>query len=192
MFGVLFLVTASCVAHPHVFIENSLDLIFDADGFAGIRAQWRFDEFFTSMIMADHDKNRNHELEDDEIQAVKKGAFDNLAAFQYFTFIRINGDPFKPAYIREFIAYLKDNRLVYKFLIPCHVTKGDRFKVIRISQYDPSYYSKVTLDKECPISIQGDVETEINWRIAMNKEEAYYYNQIHPMEVILQFKQKNN
>lgn len=178
-------------AHPHVFIENSLTMIFDSKGLAGIRVKWVFDEFFSNMLAADYDRNNNHKLESSEITTIRKKAFDNLVEFDYFTFIRINGKPFKVKYIREFSAALIGGRLMYEFLIPCHVSGSGRFKEVKISQYDPTYYSRVAFDGKRPVVFQDVADFEIHYRITINKEDAYYYDQIHPVEVILRFRRKD-
>ncbi len=105
-------------SHPHAFIDNKLTMIFDNEGFAGIRAEWVFDEFFSSMIVGDYDRNQNNILEDSEITAIKKGAFDNLSNFDHFTVIRIGGKPFKVKYVRDFSVALKEGKLIYVFLYP--------------------------------------------------------------------------
>jgi len=43
------------------------------------------------MITGDYDRNQNNILENSEIDAIEKEAFDNLANFDYFTVIRIGG-----------------------------------------------------------------------------------------------------
>jgi len=62
-------------SHPHAFIDNKLTMIFDNEGFAGIRVEWVFDEFFSSMITGDYDRNQNNILENSEIDAIEKEAF---------------------------------------------------------------------------------------------------------------------
>jgi len=93
-------------------------MVFDDEGFAGIRVEWVFDEFFSSMIAGDYDRNQNNILEIPEITAIKKEAFNNLANFDYFTAIRIGEKPFKLKYIRDFSAALKKGTLIYDFLYP--------------------------------------------------------------------------
>lgn len=180
-----------CLAHPHVFIENSITILFDEKGLAGIRVKWIFDEFFSNMILTDYDRNKNHQLERTEITTIQSEAFNNLVEFDYFTFIKINGHSFQVKYIRDFSAALIGDRLIYEFLIPCHVSGDSAAKEIRISQYDPTYYSRIALDKAQPVLWEGEERFEAHYHIEVNKKEAYYYNQIHPVEVILLFKLKN-
>jgi len=175
-------------SHPHVFIQNSLSIVFDQQGLAGVRVKWVFDEFFTSMIADEFDKNHNNKFEKPEIIDIKKGAFANLVKFNYFSFIKINGEPFTVEYVRDFSASLAGGNLIYKFVIPCHVKAIATFKEFVIAQYDPTYYTRVAFAKERPVSLEGASAFEVRYRISKNTKEAYYYGQIHPVEVILKFK----
>jgi len=187
----LFVLPDASSSHPHVFIQNSLRIVFDQQGLAGVQVSWVFDEFFSSMIADEFDRNHNNTLEESEIHAMKKEAFANLAKFDYFSFIKIDGKPFKVAYIRDFTASLEGGKLIYEFMIPCHVTAGTTFKEFIIAQYDPTYYSRVAFAKDQPVTLEGASDFEVNWRIHKNLKEAYYYGQVHPVEVIVSFKWKN-
>jgi ABC-type uncharacterized transport system substrate-binding protein len=175
-------------SHPHVFIQNSLKIVFDQQGLAGVRVKWVFDEFFTSMIADEFDKNRNNKLEKHEIANIEKGAFANLVKFNYFSFIKINGKAFAVEYVKDFSASLAGGNLMYDFVIPCHVKAIDTFKEFVIAQYDPTYYTRVAFAKDLPVSLEGASAFEVDYRISKNMKEAYYYGQIHPVEVILKFK----
>ena len=178
-------------SHPHVFIQNSLKIIFDQQGLAGVQVKWVFDEFFTSMIADEFDKNHNNKLEKPEITDIEKGAFANLVKFNYFSFIKINGKAFTVEYVRDFSASLAGVNLIYNFVIPCHVKAITTFKEVVISQYDPTYYTRMAFAKDRPVSMEGASAFEVSYRISKNMKEAYYYGQVHPVEVILKFKRRH-
>jgi ABC-type uncharacterized transport system substrate-binding protein len=178
-------------SHPHVFIHNTLEILFDQQGLAGVQVTWVFDEFFTSMIADEFDRNHNNKLEKPEIIAIRKGAFANLGKFNYFSFIKINGKAFTVEYVKDFSASLEGGNLVYSFLIPCHVKGTTAFKEFVVSQYDPTYYTRVAFAKDRPVSLEGASAFEVDYRISKNMKEAYYYGQVHPVEVILRFKRRN-
>jgi len=179
-------------SHPHVFIQNSLRVVFDQQGLAGVRVKWVFDEFFTSMIADEFDKNHNRKLEKPEIVNIEKGAFANLVKFNYFSFIKINGKAFTVEYVKEFSASLAGGNLTYNFVIPCHVKAINTVKEFVIAQYDPTYYTRVAFAKDRPVSLEGASAFEVRYRISKNMKEAYYYGQLHPVEVILKFKQRHD
>jgi ABC-type uncharacterized transport system substrate-binding protein len=180
-----------CYSHPHVFIQNSLRIVFDQQGLAGVRVKWVFDEFFSSMIADEFDKDHNNELEKSEIIAIENGAFANLIKFNYFSFIRINGKAFTVEYVRDFSASLAGGNLIYSFVIPCHVKAITAFKEFVIAQYDPTYYTRVAFAKDRPVSLEEASAFEVSYRISKNMKEAYYYGQVHPVEVILKFKRRH-
>ncbi len=179
-------------SHPHVFVVNKIIIVFDDRGFSGIRVNWSFDEFFSSMIAGDYDKNRNKKLEKPEIAMIKKEAFSYLANFDYFSFIKIDGKPFKVKWVTDFSAALSDGKLTYEFFIPCHVKASSTFKKITIAQYDPTYYSAVFFGKNKPVKIEAGPSFETSFKIAENLKESYYYGMVHPVEVILKFRLKND
>ncbi len=179
------------LSHPHVFFENSLTIIFDQKGLAGVRVQWIFDEFFSSMIAGDYDLNHNSRFEPSEIAVIKKKAFSNLANFGYFTSIKIAGRPFKVKYVRDFSAALTGGKMIYRFFVPCHVRAASTFKEFIISQYDPTYYTAVFFAKDRPVSLEGEARFDTSYRIAKNVKEAYYFGQVCPVEVILRFRLKH-
>jgi ABC-type uncharacterized transport system substrate-binding protein len=187
----LFILEGVSYSHPHVFIQNTLRIVFDHQGLAGVQVKWVFDEFFSSMIAGEFDQNHNNELERSEIIDLKKGAFANLVKFDYFSFIKINGKAFKVKYVSDFSAALEGGKLIYRFVIPCHVKATTTSKEFIISQYDPTYYTRVAFAKDRPVSLEGASAFEVGYRISKNLKEAYYYGQVHPIEVILKFKRRH-
>jgi len=171
--------------HPHVFIENALTFIFDKHGMAGVHVTWVFDEFFSNMIACDCDSNNNGTLETSEVKNIKEKAFRNLENFDYFTLIRIDKRPFKVKYIQEFSAELRKGKLIYRFLIPCHIRAVSGFKELIISQYDPTYYTSVAFAKNDPVGIKGASLFDTAYHMQKNPEKTFYYGQFHPLETIL-------
>jgi ABC-type uncharacterized transport system substrate-binding protein len=143
------------------------------------------------MIVTDYDCNQNNQLEPSEITIIQSEAFDSLVEYDYFTFIKICGRSFKVTSVQDFSASLIVNQLIYQFFILCPVSGDSVFKEIIISQYDPTYYSNVALEKKQPIVFENEEGFETRYHIIVNKKEAYYYDQIHPVEIILQFKRKD-
>ena len=176
--------------HPHVFIYNSIKAVFNEKGLAGFKMKWVFDDMFSNMIIHDFDKNKNGHFEPSEIGDIKNGAFSNLKNFDYFTHIKINGKVFKVKFVKDFSAKIKDNILIYRFFVPCHVRAVSSFKEVKISIYDISFYCSVFLTRN-PIGFESASPYELHHRIRRNKKDAYYYGQVYPEEITLEFKLKN-
>ena len=194
----LFLVTALfflCLSHngfshPHVFVDAELAIVFDEKGLAGFRQRWLFDEMFSSTMLSNFDKNKDHILDAQEIEEIKKGGFNNLLNYGYFTHILVDGKIFNVTYVKEFSAEVHDNRLVYRFFVPCHVIAGDQFKKVTVSVFDETYYTDIGLLHDSLSCESGDT-FEVVYDIKCIKEFSYYYGQIVPDGVSIQFKRNN-
>lgn len=156
----------------------------------GIRVKWDFDEMFSSMIAGDYDSNHSGKLEPSEIALIRKEAFSNLAKYDYFTFITLNEKPFKVATVTNFTATLLEGKLSYEFFVPCEWKATTDLQEIRLAQYDPTYYSSVEFGKADPVVIKTEADIDAHFQIAKNMNESYYFDQMHPVEVILLFRLK--
>lgn len=174
-------------AHPHAYVANRFTVLFDDQGMAAIRVNWVFDKFFSSMLLEEFNSNGNDTLEDDEITAIKKGAFDNLAQFNFFLHIKIDGKPFTVKWVRDFTARLRDGALIYEFSVPCHVPAGSRIKEIRVAPYDPSFYTCILFAETQAVRIEKGPQFFVDYKIEKNPKEAYYFGMVEPYEMVLQF-----
>ncbi len=175
-------------AHPHVFVANRFRIVFDDDGLAGIHVKWIFDKYFSQMLADEFDTDRDGALKPSEVAVIKKDAFSNLANFDYFTFIKISGKPFKVQFVRDFNSTLKDGVLTYEFLIPCHVKASKTVKELRVSLYDPSYYTLVLFAETDPVTIVNYNGFYVDHKISKNTQESYYDGQVNPYEMVLKFR----
>ena len=193
-FGVasVFLCMSAAVspAHPHVFVVQRLKVQFDDRGLAGIHVRWKFDDMFAGMIAADHDRNRNGRFEPEEVAVVKEKGFSNLSEFDYFTFIKIDGKPFRVQYIKDFNAILQDHKLVYEFFIPCHVSATDHVKKISVATYDPSYYTAIFFSRKEPVSLVEAEPFAVKTAVREDPDTKIYFDMIHPWTLFLEFQLK--
>lgn len=178
---------SSAGSHPHVFIHAAVDAVFDDQGLAGFRIRWVFDEMFSGMIRMDYDRNDNHQFEPDEVAAVQEGAFSNLKSFDYFVHIHINGEPFRVRFVKDFSAALHGEKMTYTFFVPCHVRATSSPKKVRISVYDPEFYSSIFLVRD-PLGLENAEPFEVSYWVEENPGEAYYFGQIVPKEIRMRFK----
>jgi len=185
-----FFFPALCLAHPHVFVDCTLTLVFDTNGLSGIKEQWVFDEMFSSTILQDFDKDKNSLLDSQEIADIKKGAFLNLKNFNYFNHIIINGGNFSVKFVTDFFAEVRENHLIYTFFIPCHIKANPHFKTIRLAVYDETYYTDIAVTPELP-SIEGGKDLFfVQCSTVPAHDLTFYYGQIVPEAIFLKFKNK--
>jgi ABC-type uncharacterized transport system substrate-binding protein len=178
-------------AHPHIFIEQQLNVVFDDQGLAGIKVRWKFDDMFASMIAEDHDVNRNGKFEAGEIKAVEAKAFAFIAEYHYFTFIRIGNVPFEVKFVKDFNAILKNRQLVYEFLIPCHVTATNQVKTVAVASYDPSYYSAIYFTRQAPVALTAAGDFDVKTCIKEDPDTKIYFDMVHPWALFMEFRRKS-
>ena len=177
-------------AHPHVFVVQRLDILFDDGGLAGIKVRWEFDDMFANMIAEDHDVDRDGQLEAKEVRSVKEKAFSFTSEYNYFHFIKIDNTPFEVKLIRDFNAILENRKLVYEFLIPCHVTATSHFKKVSVASYDPSYYTSIHFAQEKPVSLTAADDFEVLTAIREDPDTRIYFDMIHPWTLFMAFRKK--
>ena len=188
--GILNVTGQNLHAHPHVFIVQRLNVVFDNKGLSGIKVRWGFDTMFSSMIAGDHDHNRNGRLESKEVQTIKEQAFNYISNYNYFTFIKIDGKPFEVKYIKDFMAVLENNKLIYEFFVPCHVSAIGQFKEIIVATYDPSYYTAIFFAKNRPASLSFSEPYDVKSAIRQDKSTLIYYDMINPWALFIDFRLK--
>jgi ABC-type uncharacterized transport system substrate-binding protein len=157
---------------------------------AGFKIRWEFDEMFSSMIIGDYDKNRNMLLEPEEVARIKKEAFSNLSNHNYFTFVRIDGEPFIVQYIKNFTAEIDHGKLVYQFLVPCHVAARSTYRHIVVATYDPTYYTSLFFANEEPALFTSVDPFDLKSTIKRDPSISIYYDMINPWALFLDFRRQ--
>lgn len=183
----IFFPAASVQAHPHIFLQNKLEVVFDENGLAGFKAFWEADDFSTTGLTDGYDENENGRLDPFEIKLFEKDSVTNLKQFNYFTHIRINDKAFEVKFVQNFKAQLNNHRITYTFFIPCHVKATREKKEITLSQYDNSYYSFISFSENQPVTLVNGKKFKTDFTIEENKKESYYFDMIHPIALILRF-----
>jgi ABC-type uncharacterized transport system substrate-binding protein len=87
---------ASCAAtpasaHPHVFAETKTEVIGNGGKLVALRHVWRFDEFFSSTVQLEFDKDGDNKLSDGELAEIAATIKKSTAEFNYFQNVYDNG-----------------------------------------------------------------------------------------------------
>ena len=142
-------VGSSAFAHPHAFVTCTLSFVMDEKGLAGFHQRWTLDELTTVSVLDVVDKNRDATLSAEEKVALRDLTVGSLREFHYFTAVRINGRDFPVRRITGFTAELRENRLVYDFLVPCPVAAVPGHpQQVKVAVYDDAFYTYVAYASE--------------------------------------------
>lgn len=186
--AVLLALPSSAPAHPHVFVEPEMVLVFDGRGLAGVRHVWIFDEMFTVYILQDYDLDGNYKLSPDEITVLKEGAFDNISEWGWFTYLTVGGKPYKPAEVTEFTARMDGGALVYEFFVPCSVDASTGR--MTVSVFDPDYFVDFLPPLRQSVSLEGAEGFNVSLSIAEDPGAIFSEWMITPTKVAVEFNTK--
>jgi ABC-type uncharacterized transport system substrate-binding protein len=132
-------------AHPHVFVDYDLTFVLDEQGLTGIEITWLFDEMFSQALLEEGDLDHDRHFDRREIALVKKGAFDNLAKYGYFTRLCIDGQTRSVDQVMNFRAGMQDERAWYRFFVPCPITASSAWRTVAVTLFDPTIYTDLSL-----------------------------------------------
>jgi len=143
-------------AHPHVFINNKMTVVFKQGELEGMTFRWTFDPMFTTMILADVAPNAEGEFTEKQTNQIKTTAFDNLANYHYFLAFVIGKTSLKKIRIEQFSArVVKHNNLVYSFFVPLGLPVTPEEQTVRVTVYDDSYYVAFDLTHADDVTVEG-------------------------------------
>ncbi|MDO3378566.1 DUF1007 family protein [Geoalkalibacter halelectricus] len=140
-------------AHPHVWVDYAVTVVFHDQGLAGFHLQWTFDEMFSEQIR-DLAGLQGRQPTPEQTRLIQTELFDNLRNYRYFTRIWIDGQEFRVQFVRDFQVRFTDNRAVYEFFVPCTVAAITTPKQIRFLAMDPEIFVDFTWDARRPVGIE--------------------------------------
>lgn len=124
-------------AHPHIFIDAKVDVVFnDAGRIASLRHHWTFDTAFSVWMVQGLDTNGDGIVSSEEMQDLADENMVGLADYGFYTFAG-DGVDFTPAGDQQ-MRY-EDNRVTLDYSINATVpvAPGSRFE---LGVYDAEYY----------------------------------------------------
>lgn len=145
----------SAAAHPHIFIDARAVFHMEDGRVVAITQYWTFDAIFGGVVIHAFDRNRDGKLDAGEAEQVRRGAFDALKDFNYFTFVRIGREEMKLDRVTEFAASVVDGRLAYRFKVPLARPVDLHADDPAFLFVDKTYYVAVELRKQNPVTFAG-------------------------------------
>jgi ABC-type uncharacterized transport system substrate-binding protein len=178
-FFVLFCGGSPLWAHPHVWVEVKAEVAVEAGYVEGVWTEWTFDDAFSQLILMDNDTDANGKLSAPESAAVKKGYFDNLKSFQYFSHFDLGARTLETPVPTKFTASTTaEGRVVYRFFLPLAV-RLDPKNALAVSFYDDSFFTDMVFEKKNPVTLTA---TGGKASLAFRKDpkKTFYGGQITP------------
>ena len=145
----------AAIAHPHVFVDATVEIVFDKSGkMAAVRNIWQFDDAFSEYAIQGLDKNDDGKLSDDELKPLAKVNVDSLKDFAFFTYLSIGKD--EPAFVppKEYWLEFHGGRLTLFFTLPLKKPVAVGPKTM-LEIFDPEYFVAFEFAKKNPVKLDG-------------------------------------
>ncbi len=173
-------------SHPHVWVDYSIGAHFDQNGLVGFRQRWILDEMFSSSIVSMFDADENGVFSDDEMEEVRKGVFDYLREYEYFTRIKIDGQDFEVRQVTQFRAYIEGHHVVYEFFVPCVVAAASSPRTVQVLVEDLEYFVEMTF-KPNGLTIEGKEHVSVSSTFGSSDAFSFFGGAWRPKHLTLRF-----
>ena len=173
-------VARPAAAHPHIFIDNRVILHMEDGKVVAITQHWTFDAVFGGVVIHAFDRNRDGKLDAGEAQQVRRGAFDALKDFSYFTVVRIGREEMKFDNVTGFAAAAKDGRLTYRFTLPLPKPVDPVADRPAFLFLDKTFYVAVEFAKKSPVTFAGAAPAGCRTVIRDDFDNPIYFGSVVP------------
>ena len=141
-------------AHPHVWVNVQTQVLYGSKGdVTGLRHTWTFDEFYSVFATQGMDTNRDGKYSDEELAPLAEENVNSLSEFEYFTFVRVNGELVERLDPRDYSLDYADGILTLHMTIPLETPVDARKAKVEFEVYDPTYFVAFSFDKANPLML---------------------------------------
>lgn len=127
------------VAHPHVWVESSAEIVFDAAGnLMEVRHTWAFDEAYSAFATTGLDLNRDGKFSREELAELAKVNVESLEEFSYFTLLKSRGRAVTLGKPVDYWLEHTGKQLKLRFTLPVMAPVAGRTVSLEVA--DPSFF----------------------------------------------------
>lgn len=135
-------------AHPHVFVDAKVKVVFDNVGFAAVNNQWVFDELYSAAMMSSWDDNSDGVISSAESSRLCHEILDPLKSSNYYNYVLLETKFLKIEQLSNCGVAFKNNRLVLNFDIKFLKPATTDYTMLVVAIADPTNYIQITADME--------------------------------------------
>ena len=180
------------LAHPHVFINNKMTLLFDAGTLKGMSFRWEFDEMFTAMILADFKPQADGTFPPKVASGIKTFAFDNLENYHYFLVFYEGKKQLAKIKIEQFTpSVTSDKKMVYSFFVPLDLPVTAAEQTVRVTVYDDSYFVAFDIMHVEDVTVTRGQDVSLGLSVEKEKVKPLWPGQYMPDQLVIRFKENS-
>jgi len=159
------IVTAPALAHPHIFIDTGLEIVFDDEGrLAAVQVVWVHDEFYSMMAIDDYglDPEFTGTITDEGRRELAEIYSGWVEGYEGDLYPLLGGEALKLTGPLDVTADYREGRMiiVHRRAFEDRVDLAGAQMVFRV--YDPTYYTAYTVAVDPVIRGRDDCVAEIH------------------------------
>src|SRR5437660_8094995 len=152
--GVVVFSASAALAHPHVWITATSELLYGPDGsMTGVRHAWTFDDMFATYALQGIETKTKGAYSREELAPLAQVNVESLKEFAYFTFAKADGKKEKFGEPVDYFLDYKDGSLTLHFTLPLKTPVKP--KQLALEVFDPSYFIDFNFAEKEPIRMVG-------------------------------------
>lgn len=149
-------------AHPHVFADVKVKIVYDANGFAGIENRWTYDEIYSAAMIASADKDGDGKLSASELSGLQAEILGPIEKNSYYNYVLAGSVFLKAERVENFKATLQKGKLVLDFTVKFSMPVTNEWTMLVVVVADPTNYIQMTADME-NAKIQSPKSLEVEY-----------------------------
>jgi ABC-type uncharacterized transport system substrate-binding protein len=176
---------SSVEAHPHVWIDYELTVMFVKGQMTAVHQEWSFDEDFTAAVLRDvvGGQAPPKTLGPAEVAKIEKDAFSNLKNYDYFTHVFVGDGKVGLGEVKDFTARLAGAKLIYAFTIPLAQPVDVKAAPAGIGIWDDTYYVDVGPAEGKAPKLEGDGAAACHATVIEDHQHPIYFGSVFPTTV---------
>jgi ABC-type uncharacterized transport system substrate-binding protein len=142
-------------AHPHVWVTMTSEVIYSPDGsVSGLRHAWTFDAMYSTFATQGVASKQKGAFTREELKSLAESQVGSLKEFEYFTFVRIDGEKVRLREPTDYWLDFKDGMLELTLNLALADSKPKPQRV-EVDIYDPSTFVDVIFGEGNPVTLVG-------------------------------------
>ena len=157
--GASILGSAPAAAHPHLWIDVSATVVFDAKRqVTAIETRWEFDELYSVFATEGMDADGDGRFSSQELAGLAAENIKQLKEWHYFAVVESGGKRAGLAPVTEYVMTWGGGRLSLDMTLRLVKPLDPVAKPVRFAFFDPTYYIDLVFARTEPLRLAGPPE----------------------------------
>ena len=168
-------------AHPHVWADVRAEVTVAGGYVEGVWTTWTFEDVFSQLIRSDHDTDGNGRFSPEETTLLKKGYFDHLKVYRWFTHLALGSTELEVPEPQNFQATITpEGRVCYRFFFPLGLRLGAKVP-LAFAFYDDTFFTDMVFQKSSPVILKVTDGGQASVSIRPDKTKTYFAGLVTPV-----------